>query len=277
MRTIDMLPTIWRERGPGPRGGYLLTLVCLVAAVAFVAAPGAVDEKTQQALHGLCAQRPSHSYWIGDSRLPFDARMTGIYGGSAISLLVLAVRGRLHAFAKPSWPVVLSLVAFVVAMAVDGTNSLLLDMGVWHLYEPRNEIRLVTGLLTGISLAATLCFLVSATFWRTGRRDLAIVENVTEIAALAAAMIPFGFMITSGPGWLYAPIALFLLASAVVVVTILAMVMLTIATRRDGSYRGLSELGVPASVAIVIAVVAMGAIAGGRYWLEHTFGVPPLE
>jgi uncharacterized membrane protein len=277
MRTIDVLPTIWRVRGPRQYGAYLFMLVCLVAAVVFVALPGAVDEKTQQALHGLCAQRPSHSYWLGNSRLPFDARMTGIYGGGAISLAILVARGRLHAFARPNWPVTVLLTAFVVAMAVDGTNSLLLDMGAWHPYEPRNEIRLVTGLLTGISLAATLCFLVGATFWQSGRRNLAIVENMTEIFALVAATIPFGLLVATGPGWLYAPVALFLLASAVVVVTVLAMVMLTIATRRDGTYRGLTELGLPASVAIVIAVVVIGAIAGGRYWLEHTFGLPPLE
>jgi uncharacterized membrane protein len=251
--------------------------VSLGVATAFLALPGAIDEKTQQALHGLCAQRPSHSYWLGDSRLPFDARMTGIYGGSAISLAILAIRGRLHAFARPSWHVIALLAAFVLAMAVDGTNSLLLDTGIWHPYEPRNEIRLATGLLTGVALAATLCFLVSATFWQTGRRDLAIVEDATEVAWLVAATVPFGVVVATGPGWLYGPVAIYLLASAVIVVAILAMVMVTIAARKDGSYRGMMELGMPASIAIVIAVVVMGAIAGGRYWLEHTLGVPPLE
>lgn len=277
MRMIDVLRPNWTDRAWRRHAGILFPFVCLLVAVIFVALPGALDEKTHQALHGLCAQRPSHSFQLGDSRLPFDARMTGIYGGGAISLAVLALRGRLHAFAKPSWSVITLLVTFVAVMAIDGTNSLLLDMGVWHPYEPRNEIRLVTGLLTGISLAATLCFLASATFWRTGRRDLAIVKDVPEVFMLAAATVPFAIAVVAGPGWLYAPVALYLLASAIVVVALLTLVMLTIATRRDGSYRGLTDLGTPASVAVVIAVVVMGAIAGGRFWLEHTLGVPPLE
>ena len=277
MRLIDISPTSWRDLVPRPHAGYLFPLVCLGALASFIALPGAVDEKTQQALHGLCAQRPSHSYWLGDARLPFDARMTGIYGGCVISLAVLAARGRLHAIARPAWSAIGLLATFVATMAVDGTNSLLLDMGTWHPYEPRNEIRLITGSLTGVSLAVTLCFLISATFWQTGRRNLAIVESVREVAGLVALTVPFGILVALGPGWLYAPVALFLLGSAVLVVGVLAMVMTTIATQRDGSYRNLQELGVPASVAVVLAVVAMAAIAGGRFWLENTFGVPPLQ
>lgn len=277
MRLIDVSPTSWRDLVPRQHAGHLFPLVCLGAVAAFFALPGAIDEKTQQALHGLCAQRPSHSYWLGDARLPFDARMTGIYGGSVIALVVLAVRGRLRAIARPGWPEIGLLATFVGAMAVDGTNSLLLDMGTWHPYEPRNEIRLITGSLTGVSLAVTLCFLISATFWRSGQRDLAIVESVREIAALVAVTVPFGILVVLGPDWLYAPVALFLLGSAVLVVGVLALVMTTIATRRDGSYRSLQELSVPAAVAVVLAVVAMAAIAGGRFWLENTFGVPPLQ
>ena len=81
MRPLDVSPTSWRSQLPRQNTGYLFPMVCLLAVAAFIALPGAVDEKTQQALHGLCAQRPSHSYWLGDARLPFDARMTGIYGG----------------------------------------------------------------------------------------------------------------------------------------------------------------------------------------------------
>ena len=277
MKAIDAHLPAWRALLPRQPAGYLLPVICMVVAGAFLLVPGAIDEKTQQALHGLCAQRPSHSYWLGNDRLPFDARMSGIYGGGSIVFTVLALRGRLHAFARPSWPVIVPLAGFVLAMAVDGTNSLLLDMGAWHPYQPRNEIRLITGLLTGVSLAATLCFLVSATFWRTGRRDLAIVESLNEVACLVVFTVPFGFVVATGPGWLYAPVALYLLGSAVCVIAVLAMVMVTIATRRDGTYRGIKELGVPASMALVIAIVVIGAIAGGRYWLEHSFGVPPLE
>ena len=59
--------------------------VAAIALAAFLIAPGNVASKTHVALHGLCAQRPSHSLQIGGSTLPMDARMTGIYIGAAVT------------------------------------------------------------------------------------------------------------------------------------------------------------------------------------------------
>lgn len=242
----------------------------------FLIFPGSIDQKTQSALHGLCAQRPSHSYVFGDARLPFDARMTGIYGGFAVAFALLVVRGRLWAMARPSWAVLGLLGSFVGLLAIDGTNSLLLDLSLWHPYAPRNDVRLATGLLTGITLAATVCFLLSATLWRRGRRDLAVVQGVRELALITLLQVPVALLIAWGPGILYAPAALALVLAATTVVSALALVMWTIATRRDGAFSRLSDLGGPATVALVLAIVVMGSIAGGRYWLERALGVPPL-
>lgn len=254
----------------------LFPLVSGLIVLAFLLYPGGLDEKTQSALHGLCAQRPSHSFWLGDSRLPFDARMTGIYGGFATAFTVLVCRGRLWAFARPSWTVLGLLGTFVAAMACDGTNSFLLDIGQWHPYAPRNEVRLVTGLLTGIALAATVCFLLSATLWRRGRCDQAIIKDAREVGLLVVLQMPFAGIVLWGPGWLYVPVALGLVVAATVVVSSLTLVMWTIATRRDGAYSAVGEVGAPATVALLLAIVVMGTIAGGRFWLEQTLGVPPL-
>jgi hypothetical protein len=43
-------------------------------AALFLAYPAALDDKARAALHGLCAQRPSHSFAFDDRLLPFDAR-----------------------------------------------------------------------------------------------------------------------------------------------------------------------------------------------------------
>src|SRR5262245_31628876 len=60
---------------------YLFPLVAGLVVLLFLAAPWSLEHKAHAALHGLCAQRPSHSFTFGSSTLPFDARMTGIYGG----------------------------------------------------------------------------------------------------------------------------------------------------------------------------------------------------
>ena len=256
---------------------WAFPLASVMVVLGFWLFPGSLEHKTESALHGLCAQRPSHSFWLGDARLPFDARMTGIYGGFAVSFGFLSLRGRLWAFARPTWPVIAILVSFVGAMAVDGVNSFLLDISTWHPYTPRNDVRLITGLITGIALAVTICFLLGATLWRTGRRDLAIIRSGREIALLLGLQVPFAVTVLAAPGWFYAPVALFLVVSAIVVVSSLTLVMWTIATRRDGLYSAIGELGLPATVALLLAIVVMASIAGGRFWLERTLGVPPLQ
>jgi uncharacterized membrane protein len=244
---------------------------------AFVFFPLPLDQKAHGALHGLCAQTPSHSYHLGDRRLPFDARMTGIYGGFAVAFAYLAARGRLRCQALPSWEQTTVLGSFVVLMGIDGTNSLLLDMGRWHPYQPRNDLRLVTGLLTGLALAVAICFLLGTTLWRQGRPNQTAIAGFRELGGLVVAQAPFAAVVIAGPSWLYAPIALGLVAAATVVVMLLTLVMGTIALRRDGTYQSVRDLSLPTAVATALAVLLMAAIAGGRFWLEHWLGLPPLQ
>ena len=121
---------------------------------AFLIAPGDVASKTHVALHGLCAQRPSHSLQIGGTTLPMDARMTGIYLGAAATVVWLIAARRLRATRTPSLPVLVLLASFVVALAVDGFNALLVDLRFPTLYEPSNLIRMATGVLAGTALGA---------------------------------------------------------------------------------------------------------------------------
>src|SRR4051812_13030157 len=65
--------------------------------VALVMAPWPLAAKFHAVVHGLCAQRPSHSFALGGTNLPFDARMTGIYGGTLTTILFLLARGRWRA------------------------------------------------------------------------------------------------------------------------------------------------------------------------------------
>src|SRR5215211_8457263 len=150
---------------------------------AFLIAPGDIASKTHVALHGLCAQRPSHSLQIGGTMLPMDARMTGIYLGAAASVTWLAATRRLRATRVPSLPVVVLLASFVVALAVDGFNALLVDLRYPTLYEPSNIIRLATGVLAGTALGVALGHLFACSMWSRGDRDRAVVSKPVELLA----------------------------------------------------------------------------------------------
>jgi uncharacterized membrane protein len=266
-----------RGRGPFPLPRAITFPVLALGLFAlFLAFPAPLDDKAHAALHGLCSQRPSHSFTLGERRLPFDARMTGIYGGFLTASAYLACRRRYRVFGLPTLPAMGLLLGGVALLGVDGVNSLLLDLGIWHPYEPHNEIRLATGLLTGIALAVAVCFLLSTTLWRRGFAGRQVVAGVGEVGVLVALQVPFALLVLSGRGWLYAPVAVALLLSATAVVSALAVVVLTILRRRDNTYDRPAQLDGVAASALLVGLAVMALIAGGRFWLEHWTGAQPL-
>jgi uncharacterized membrane protein len=271
-----VIPRLGPAPAPPRRARPLFPALTAVVAFAFLFAPWPLAHKAHLALHGLCAQRPSHSFALGGQLLPFDARMTGIYGGFLVALLYLVARGRFWASAVPPARVLVALGAAVAAMGVDGTNSLLLDLGQWHLYAPDNRLRLATGLLTGVALAVMLAFMLANSLWRRGRPDQPVVVGLGELVVLAGLTAPFGIAVVFGPAWLFAPLALLLIAAAVAVVTGLCLVILVLARGTDATYPGPGDLHRVASLALVLALLVMGGIAAARVLLEHWLGPSSL-
>ena len=264
------LPTTTARR-PLPRLPFLLAAL----AAAFLLAPGSVAHKTHAALHGLCAQTPGHTFTFGGQGLPFDARMTGIYGGFLVAAAYLLARGRHRAFRLPGWPTLAALGAGVALMGLDGTNSLLRDLGLWHPYPPANLLRLLTGLTAGIALAACVCFLFATTLWRSGR-NTPTVTGLGELALLTAFQTPFALAVLSGAAWLHAPLALLLLLAAVAAVGGLMLVVVVLLRGQENAFTAPAQLERPAALALLLALAVITTLAAGRFLLEHHLGVPPM-
>lgn len=252
------------------------TLAAGLLLLGFLAAPWSVEHKAHLALHGLCAQRPSHSYWVGDHRLPFDARMMGIYAGflaSGIALVAAGAHRRSRAVTIP-WALVLALL--IGAMAVDGFNSLLLDMRLWHPYAPSNALRAVTGAGTGVALAVALCHLVAITVWRRTDRSRFVLSRPRELAGVMSAAMAVCWLIAVAPGWLYAPVAIALMLSSLGVLATLALVFIVLLRQLDLSFEGIRELQPLLVQAVVIGIVAMATLSAGRLLAERFLGATTL-
>jgi uncharacterized membrane protein len=254
-------PTVWAFFG-------LLAATIL----AFAAAPWPAAAKFRAVVHGLCAQRPSHSYALGGIDLPFDARMTGIYGGALVCFLFLLARGRGRAVRLPTPGLLATLGLFVALLGVDGTNSTLQDFGLPYLYEPRNDVRLLTGLLMGVTLGVALAYMINLTLW--ARFSAApLLAGWHEFAALLALCWGAFLLLASGWGWLYLPVALALVGGATLVVLILALTTLTLLRGQENRADRPRDVAGPACVALLIGYVVMAAIALGRWYLERSLGV----
>ena len=244
---------------------------------ALLLAPWSIEAKSIAALHGLCAQRPSHSFWFGANRLPFDARMTGIYGAFLITQVYLLVRGRWRASGVPSVWVLSALLSFIVIMGLDGLNSTLDDVRLLTVYPPSNLLRFVTGALTGTTLAVFLWLLTSNILWETAQQSSQpVIDGFRDLQVIALLIVAFGAVVMSGWLPIFPVLAVFLVVSAVTVIFELALCFTQLARKRENTARIASDLAQAAVWSLSGAYVFMFAMAGMRYWLEAAVHVKPL-
>lgn len=248
-------------------------VLAVIGAGAFVFWPGGFAHKARLLLHGLCAQTPSHSFSFGGLLLPFDARMTGIYGGAFVTLLVLAGQGGRLRAGLPPVRIMAVFGLFVVALAADGFNSLFTDLGMPHPWQPRNELRLITGYGTGMTLAVVLAWLLASTTWRLSTREPVVASWRAPVVAWIP-FAPYALMLTSGASWLYVPLSMLLAVSAWIVLSTLTLSMILLALRWDDRIRHPSQLHLPGAMAGVAGLAVMLLLAFGRVWLERVAGIP---
>ena len=266
-----------RRDGAPPAVWLFLGLVA-TSVVGLLAAPWGLEAKLYAVVHGLCAQRPSHSFVLGGHRLPFDARMTGIYGGFLVTTAYLLARGtgqRWRAAQLPPRSVALALGLFVALMGLDGVNSTLQDFGLPYAYEPDNRLRLATGLLLGAGLGVLIPFLLNNTLWAQPV-EAPILGGWRELGAVLALEGLFFLIVVSGWGAFYLPVALGLVLSGVVVACTLALALLVLLLGREGRYTRPADVAGLASAALLLGYAALALIAGGRFYLEHVVGMSPM-
>lgn len=201
-----------------------LGLAYVVALAALIFLPGGTLIERLRALDGgICAQAPSHSFFPAGQQLPLCARNTGIYVGFACTLLTLLAVGRLRAARLPVTPLAVVLGIVVAVMAVDGFNSLLLDLHLPHLYQPHNLLRLATGLGTGTAMAAFLLPVANGLTWHEDdtRSSFATFGQLgVMLPVLALAFLA----IASQAAWLLYPLAVLGSAGLVTALTLVNLV-----------------------------------------------------
>lgn len=248
--------------------------LCILPVAIFLALPWPIEGKSLAVLHGLCAQQPTHSLYFGESRLPFDSRMTGIYGGFAVTSLFFLARGHWGHGGVPSPGVAALLAGFVASLAIDGLNSTLLDLGAWHFYTPANEVRLATGLLTGLALATFVWLLLGQVALRPTRRSSRrLIAGYREMLAIVLLLAGFASIVLTNWAPLRLPFTGLLIGSAVAVLTGLSLTFVLLVGRRENQAFSTAQLAGPATAALLIAFTIMATMGGGRFILEAVYGI----
>jgi uncharacterized membrane protein len=267
----------------GPRRAWLekttqssLPLAAMLSVGIFLCVPLPFEHKAHAFMHGLCAQRPSHSFHIAGHLLPFDARMTGIYAAYLTTILLLIALGRHRAPGLPAFRSGVVLFAYVLAMAIDGFNSLFDDLQRPALYHPNNWIRFGTGWATGVSIGVIMTMLLGMTLWTRPDAKSRVTSTIRLPLFLMALSLPFAALLTFDSRWIYYPVTLLLVTSAVMAFSGLSLITLVIAIRRDRTFDSFGDTQLQSTLAFLVAIVVIIGIGALRFIVEAATGAPPL-
>lgn len=255
------------------RGRYLLSMVISVLAVVFLAAPWPFEVKAHAILHGICGQTPSHTVSLGGMELPLDNRCVGIFAGLFVTFLILIALGRSRAAALPTPGAGVLLLGFLGAMAFDGLNSLMTDLGRWDLYSPSNDFRLVTGWMAGVGLGTVLAMVAGMTLWQQPRTSMRILPGWWWPLVLLLPCLPAWLLLESGSRFVYYPASLLLIAAAITAIATLTLCSIVMLRNRDNAYIRFAQLAPLAVSSGLIATAILLAMSGGRFWLERTLNL----
>lgn len=248
----------WRYAFLGLLGALLLGLL---------AWPGTpLNWKMYAVVHGVCAQ--IHNVEVGGLQLPICARNTGIYGSFLVTGLYLLALGRARAARLPPWPITATLIAFVVIMAVDGFNSMMVDMFLPHLYTPRNELRTLTGIGMGVAVAVLLFLMMNLALRRHPDTEQPVIGSWLELGG--ALLINFLLMAAmyGNVELMYWPLAITAWAGIIGVLYCVNLLITALFMRYEGGVTSVAQLAKPATFALVFTLLELGALAWVRFYLE---------
>lgn len=225
----------------------------------------------------VCHRLAAHSFVFAGRQMPLCARCTGMYLGIALVYAVLLLAGRSRWSELPSLRILLVFGLFVALMGVDGLNSYShFFPDAPHLYEPRNWLRLTTGMGVGLAMGAVAFPALAQTLW-THQIRRASVENGRELVGVVLlALIMILLVVSNQPAVLYV-LSLVSAAAVIAILTTLNTIMVLLFLRRDAQVRHWKQALVPLFVGLVLAVLQVTAVSVIRFSLTGTMeGFPGM-
>ena len=278
MHTTQAIPTVETTAPARPArrrlGVFVLTAALIVIGAWLVVMPGGVLGHADLVGYAVCHRIAERSFLIGGQQLPLCARCSGTYLGALAGFAVMFLLRRQRAAGLPPVGVLIVLVLFVAAMGFDGVNSYLTLLPILpHLYEPHNWLRLTTGTLEGIALAAVVLPVFNQTMWAdaTGERSL---RNLRELVLVVlAGIVVIGVVLAEPPVLLY-PLAILSAGSVVWMLTLINSLLATIVARRENRAVTWKDAAPMLLIGLAATLAELSMIDFVRAYATAKFGLP---
>ena len=228
--------------------------------------------------YAVCHRITERSFIINGRQLPLCARCTGMYLGAALSLIILWLAGRSRSAALPRLPILLILLGFIGIMGVDGINSYShFFPNAPHLYQPRNWLRLLTGIGTGLAMGSILLPTLAQTLWHEPnfQPSLAHIRELVGLMVIGGTAV---LLILSNQPLILYVLAIVSAVGLLAIVTALNSVIVLIITRREGLAQNWLQATLPLLIGLALAIIELSIISYLRFSLTGTMtGIPGLS
>lgn len=225
--------------------------------------------------YALCHRITERSFTINGRQFPLCARCTGMYLGAALTILALFLAGRSRWSLLPQRKLFIFLLGLITLMGIDGINSYShFFPDAPHLYEPRNWLRLATGMGTGLTLGIIVFAALAQSLWRQPRYS-PLIKNWRELASLLLlGVVAVGLVLSNQTALLYV-LALASTGGLLFVVTALNTAVMLVILRSDGQAETWTEAMSPLLAGLALAIFELSAISAVRWITTGTLtGLP---
>ena len=263
---------------------WIIPLAALFAFAGFlyIAPPGLLG-KADAVGYAICHRIDERSFHIGTRQLPMCARDTGTFTSAGVTLLLLALtkpkRGGM-----PAKKILITLIAFFFAWAIDGSNSYLYLIKqtyegalsqIPNIYIPNNTLRLITGTGMGMGMGTVLYAAFNQTAWKKldmrpalgTWRDLGLLVGIMLLVDLA--------ILTESIIILY-PIAFISVFGVLTLLCLIFSVVWMMIMRQENSFIHLKELWLALTAGFTLAIIMLLVIDLLRLQMTGTWGAFPM-
>lgn len=219
--------------------------------------------------YAVCHRIEARSFHLGDRALPLCARCSGMYLGALLGLLYqLPLRRR---SGLPNRKVSFVLLVFLVAFAVDGINSYVHFFPQFpSLYNPSNPLRLLTGSMLGIGLAAVLLPTFRQVAW--AEPDPApVLHSWKQIAALVGLALGLDLLVLWQNPLIEYPLAILSAMTVPLILTLVYTILLLMAFKQENKARTWRDLWIFLAGGMLLALLQIGLVDILRFALTHSW------
>ncbi|MGH2345206.1 MAG: DUF2085 domain-containing protein [Chloroflexota bacterium] len=244
---IEEVPT----SPPTPLARLLVSILLTIVAFFLIYSPWPLIAKLRAAGAACCAQIPSHTITFQGRAMPIDSRNSGIYLGVFLVLAILWLTGRQRAalYAPPGVRNLLMLC--VLAMIVDGFNSVAESHHMHTYYQDTNTLRLITGTLAGMALTILVVPIFNRLVWRDPA-PIAVAEDYVELSGFVIVAVLVILSLRAAPAALYYPLSILSVAGFLLTMVMVNSCVLLVSLRREHSVASNRDLFIPALVGLVL-------------------------